>query len=110
MRFAPSLGTQGRPSGQLQGEEPERKQDKQKLQQAFGRHAGSGTVRAHKELTVSAVALRIPAVYSPPDTHITFTQRRHTEQVEPGLVCIIAAASFRPDVERDPPEEGGNVH
>lgn len=80
--FAPSLGTRGRPSGQLQAEEPERKLDEQKerkLQQAFGSHAGSGTVRAHKELTVSVVALRIPAVYSPRHTHRIHTETAHRE-------------------------------
>lgn len=52
---------------------------KAKLQQAFGRHAGSGTVRAHKELTVSVVALRIPAVYSPP-THTSHSHRDGTQR------------------------------
>lgn len=69
-----------------------------KLQQAFGSHAGSGTVHAHKELTVSTVALCIPAVYSPRHTRITFAQRRHTEKVALRLACIAATDSLRVDV------------
>lgn len=55
---------------------------KAKLQQAFGSHAGSGTLRAHKELTVSAAALRIPTVYSPRHTH---THHIHTDGTQKRL-------------------------
>lgn len=35
-----------------------------KLQRGFGRHAGSGAMCAHKELSVRVVVLRIPVEYS----------------------------------------------
>lgn len=64
-------------------------QSKAKLQQAFGSHAGSGTVRAHKGPTVSAAALRIPAVYSPRHTHThhTHTETAHREGCAEVSVC-----------------------
>lgn len=71
---------------------------KAKLQQAFGRHEGACTQRAHCERGSTPYSCGVLA----PDTHITFTQRRHTEKVGPRLVCIVAAASFRADVERGP--------
>lgn len=109
----PSLGAQGRPSGQLQCEEPERKQDKQKeskastsLWQTCWFRDGACTQRAHCERGSTPYSCGVLA----PDTHITLTQRRHREKVELRLVCIVVADSFRTDVERDPPETGGNVH
>lgn len=41
-----------------------RKASQTKLQRGFGRHAGSGAVCAHKELSVRAVVLRIPVEHS----------------------------------------------
>lgn len=41
-----------------------RKANQTKLQQDFGRHAGSGALCTHKELSVSLVVLHIPVEYS----------------------------------------------
>lgn len=110
--FAPSLGTRGRPSGQLQAEEPERKLHEQKeskastsLWQPCWFRDCACTQRAHCERDSTPYSCGVLA----PDTHIAFTQTLHTEKVEPRFVRIVAADSFKADVETDLTEKGGNV-
>lgn len=100
----PSLGTRGRPSGQLQAEEPERKLDEQKeskastsLWQPCWFRDGACTQRAHCERGSTPYSCGVLA----PDTHIAFTQRLHTEKVEPRFVRMVATESFKADVETD---------
>lgn len=93
--LAPSLGAQGRPSGQLQGEEPERKQDKQKeskastsLWQPCWFRDSACTQRAHCE---HGSTLYSCGVLTPTHTHHIRTETAHRE----GCAEVSMYSSYR---------------